>query len=156
VLEAAAQVSVYVYNMPGKLVDNPVKNKTMPAGTNNITYTNSRLPGGIYLIVVEIKWQAVYTEAGKTIAGIKIKGINRKSRLVSRRLLSIDWPDDLLQSKNFIVRCYAQRNVPAILIILLALLLIAMVIWWYDKRIENVEKKTKPVLSIENTGLRHF
>jgi hypothetical protein len=54
VLEAAAQVSVYVYNMPGKLVDNPVKNKTMPAGTNNITYTNSRLPGGIYLIVVEI------------------------------------------------------------------------------------------------------
>jgi hypothetical protein len=49
-----------------------------------------------------------------------------------------------------------KENVPAILIILLALLLIAMVIWWYDKRIENVEKKMKPVLSIKNTGLRHF
>lgn len=53
-LEAASQVSVYVYNTPGKLVDNPVKNKTMPAGTNNVTYTNSRLTAGIYLIVVEI------------------------------------------------------------------------------------------------------
>lgn len=53
-LETATQVSVYVYNMPGKLVDNPVKNKPLPAGTNNITYINSRLTAGIYLIVVEI------------------------------------------------------------------------------------------------------
>lgn len=53
-LEAAAQVSVHVYSMQGKLIDNPVKNKAMPAGINNVTYANSRLTAGIYLIVVEI------------------------------------------------------------------------------------------------------
>ena len=41
-----------------------------------------------------------------------------------------------------------KRNVSIILIILLALLLIAIVIWVYDKRIENVEKKMHPVTSI--------
>jgi len=53
-LAVAGQVSVYVYNTMGKLVDNPVRNKTMPAGTNNVTYTNSRLTADTYLIVVEI------------------------------------------------------------------------------------------------------
>jgi len=42
-----------------------------------------------------------------------------------------------------------KRNVSIILIILLALLLIAIVIWVYDKRIENVEQQMKPVISIQ-------
>jgi len=49
-----------------------------------------------------------------------------------------------------------KKNLSAILIILLALLLIAIVIWLYDKRIQNVEKKMKPVPSIDNIRLRHF
>jgi len=45
-----------------------------------------------------------------------------------------------------------KRNSSIILIILFTLLLIALVIWWYDKRIKNIEKKMKPVLSIEMTA----
>jgi len=42
-----------------------------------------------------------------------------------------------------------KRNLSIILIILLTLLLIAIVVWLYDKRIEDVEKKMHPV-----TGFR--
>ena len=38
---------------------------------------------------------------------------------------------------------YAKKNLSIIIIILLSLLLIAIVIWMYDKRIESIEMKMK-------------
>ena len=42
-----------------------------------------------------------------------------------------------------------KRNASIILIILLTILLIALVIWLFDKRIKNIEKKMEPVLSTQ-------
>jgi len=38
---------------------------------------------------------------------------------------------------------YAKKNLSIIIIILLSLLLIATVIWSYDKKIENIEMNMK-------------
>ncbi|HEX5150994.1 MAG TPA: hypothetical protein VFW07_06075 [Parafilimonas sp.] len=46
-----------------------------------------------------------------------------------------------------------KRNASIILIILLTLLLIALVIWLFDKRIENVEKKMHPVAASGNSSI---
>ena len=62
----------------------------------------------------------------------------------------------LLNPNSSCLYVMRKKNLSAILIILLALLLIAIVIWLYDKRIQNVEKKMKPVPSIDNIRLRHF
>jgi hypothetical protein len=45
-----------------------------------------------------------------------------------------------------------KKRLSIILIILLTLLLIALVIWLYDKRIENIERKMKPVAAVKDTG----
>jgi hypothetical protein len=44
---------------------------------------------------------------------------------------------------------YAKRNLPVI-VILLALLLIIFVIWFYNKRIEGMDKKITPAASKTN------
>jgi len=46
-----------------------------------------------------------------------------------------------------------KRNASIILIILLTLLLIALVIWLYNERIENIEKKMHPVTASGNTSI---
>ena len=43
----------------------------------------------------------------------------------------------------------AKRNLPVI-VILLALLLIIFVIWFYNKRIESMDRKTMPVITKTN------
>jgi len=52
-LPAPANVSVSIYDMAGRLVDNPVRNKPLLTGKNKITYTNNRLTANVYLLVVE-------------------------------------------------------------------------------------------------------
>jgi cbb3-type cytochrome oxidase subunit 3 len=43
-----------------------------------------------------------------------------------------------------------KKNLSIILIVLLALLLIAIVIWVFDKRIERIKEKAKPI-SVSST-----
>jgi uncharacterized membrane protein YidH (DUF202 family) len=38
---------------------------------------------------------------------------------------------------------YAKKNLSIVLVVLLALLLIALVIWRFDKKIKNIDKKIK-------------
>jgi len=53
VLPKTANVSVSVYDLAGRLVDNPVRNKPLPPGKNNITYTNQKLKPNTYLFVID-------------------------------------------------------------------------------------------------------
>jgi len=46
-----------------------------------------------------------------------------------------------------------KKNLSVILIILITLLLIAIVIWFYDNRIKNVQKKMTPVVSFNFKNL---
>jgi uncharacterized membrane protein YidH (DUF202 family) len=50
---------------------------------------------------------------------------------------------------------YAKKNLSIILVVLLALLLIALVIWRFDKKIKNIDKKIKqPVAYLNETRKR--
>lgn len=53
VLPKASNVSLSVYDLAGRLMDNPVKNKPMTAGKHTITYTNKGLKPNAYLFVIE-------------------------------------------------------------------------------------------------------
>ena len=46
---------------------------------------------------------------------------------------------------------YAKKNLSVIVVILLTLLLIGIVIWVFDKKIETVEKQMNPTTSYLNT-----
>jgi hypothetical protein len=48
---------------------------------------------------------------------------------------------------------YVRKNLSIIVVILLTLLLIAMVIWVFDMRIENIEKPIKPAEIYHPTSL---
>jgi len=48
-----------------------------------------------------------------------------------------------------------KKNLSIILVVLITLLLIAMVIWVFDKRIKSIDKKIKPTvtyLNLNNPG----
>ncbi|NNV57171.1 T9SS type A sorting domain-containing protein [Panacibacter sp. KCS-6] len=53
-LPKTAHISLSVYDPSGRLIDKPVNNKPMLAGTNNIPYTNKQLSANYYLFVIEI------------------------------------------------------------------------------------------------------
>lgn len=53
-LPKTANISVYIYDLAGRLVDNPVRNRPMQAGKNQLTYANNRLKANTYLLIVEI------------------------------------------------------------------------------------------------------
>lgn len=53
VLPKTANISLSVYDLAGRLMDNPVKNKPMAAGKHTITYTNKWLKPTVYLFVIE-------------------------------------------------------------------------------------------------------
>jgi len=50
---------------------------------------------------------------------------------------------------NFAVYAMPKKHLSIILVILLTLLLIALTIWVFDKRIGHIEKMMKPGVSIQ-------
>jgi hypothetical protein len=44
-----------------------------------------------------------------------------------------------------------NKNLPLIIIVMLAALMIALVIWFYDQRIKNVEEKQRQNVSNQST-----
>ena len=57
----AATASITVYDVNGKIADNPTRRSTLIPGSNMVTYNNARLKPGVYLFVVDIDGQR-YTQ----------------------------------------------------------------------------------------------
>jgi hypothetical protein len=70
-----------------------------------------------------------------------------------RNVVVVIWlPMEILSVMN-----YAKKNLSVIVVILLTLLLIAMVIWVFDKKIETVEKQMNPTTSYHTqNSMIHF
>jgi uncharacterized membrane protein YidH (DUF202 family) len=60
-----------------------------------------------------------------------------------------------LEKKNEDGPCMLKKNLSIILVVLLALLLIALVIWRFDKKIKNIDQKIKqPVAYLDKNTKR--
>lgn len=53
-LMTTAHVSLSVYDINGKLIEMPIINKLMPAGSNTFMYNGSRLKAGTYLFIIDV------------------------------------------------------------------------------------------------------